>query len=1000
MTAGYLQLVAKGAQDLWLTNDPEITMFKTVYRRHTLFSKCELDMHFTGTPDFGNTVQCKIQNLGDLLHRLFLTTKLPAVEMTIKPMTCRQIRDVLYDDYNITWTNYDTKLDTSRYNNTTHQKVVPVVLQHKAKLEAQLNLLNNLPVNMSKQDTIRAVLDQHQLLSIYDHITTLIASTPDQPLTNADIIVNTLNKPPLTSTAKSNREYIDYQDPDTDQHLDIYKLNRLYNNTDTATDAHLSSIDLLKKLITTKDEPHHMFIFYDQTSDTYVVSPLVNHKISQHKDPLQQQLECTTDHPFNQHVQKHLKIFHKTCQKWINQEDNKAAIQEIKLTTKLNDTPYQLNLDLAEKLLSCIGDKDDTLVKHINQTTTNIRTAFNKRCTIDTKHESYMYIALNSQELDSDFVINSYYDVVKSHTTLHTLSSKLTDTITNYCNTNTTYIFWRNLELVHTTAYQTFINNVLNPDKVREISGSELAYYTANPQICLNRVLQNWHTSLNTKTDISLPTHEFYYETTSQISAYLADSYDTALPPDTPHTPMDVISSINTDMFSHLTSRSLYADKSKIDSSYNSFTKTSDVYHYLQDLIINTTFLKDLTHHTTESLQDHLQKTTDKLHIDILNLTDYSTSTSQHHTGLISKLARAAACTEEQQLSDFAWIEHIGHFLIEYVSVRINDQEIDRHTGEWLHLLHQRTKKDTKERGYNKLIGNVPELTTYNSRPKPEYYLTTPLKFWFCKYLGESLPLVALLHSEVVVTVKYRSFKEVAYYDKFASFNKRPKLEASMLGEFVYVDFEERERIANNNLEYMIDQVNYNGDVLITDNVQRLSGECDEDTACDPGYLVTTVEERLYYENSCKGITWVMQRSDFVDGSLNNGQMLYHNYSFDLENRTNPADSAKIRFSGSDRELYKKINYYNYVEPDKHNYSTPSAGINSYFFAYHPDDNQPSGAANLSSYDDVSVVVRLNNKTRELLEDKSKRVHLRWGIYVHRINMLRIAGGLAGLTFF
>ena len=38
MGGGLMQLVAYGAQDVYLTGNPQITFFKVVYRRHTNFS--------------------------------------------------------------------------------------------------------------------------------------------------------------------------------------------------------------------------------------------------------------------------------------------------------------------------------------------------------------------------------------------------------------------------------------------------------------------------------------------------------------------------------------------------------------------------------------------------------------------------------------------------------------------------------------------------------------------------------------------------------------------------------------------------------------------------------------------------------------------------------------------------------------------------------------------------------------------------------------------------
>ena len=53
MTGGLLQIVAYGAQDIYLTADPQITFFKVIYRRHTNFSSEEIPQHFLHDLDFG-----------------------------------------------------------------------------------------------------------------------------------------------------------------------------------------------------------------------------------------------------------------------------------------------------------------------------------------------------------------------------------------------------------------------------------------------------------------------------------------------------------------------------------------------------------------------------------------------------------------------------------------------------------------------------------------------------------------------------------------------------------------------------------------------------------------------------------------------------------------------------------------------------------------------------------------------------------------------------------
>jgi hypothetical protein len=72
MGGGLLQLVAYGAQDVYLTGNPQITFFKVVYRRHTNFSIESIQQTFNGNPTLGQRVTCQISRNGDLVHKLYL----------------------------------------------------------------------------------------------------------------------------------------------------------------------------------------------------------------------------------------------------------------------------------------------------------------------------------------------------------------------------------------------------------------------------------------------------------------------------------------------------------------------------------------------------------------------------------------------------------------------------------------------------------------------------------------------------------------------------------------------------------------------------------------------------------------------------------------------------------------------------------------------------------------------------------------------------------------
>ena len=76
-----MQLVAYGAQDIYLTGNPQITFFKVVYRRHTNFSMESIQQNFNGTADFGRKITCTISRNGDLIHKIYLQSTLPQINV-------------------------------------------------------------------------------------------------------------------------------------------------------------------------------------------------------------------------------------------------------------------------------------------------------------------------------------------------------------------------------------------------------------------------------------------------------------------------------------------------------------------------------------------------------------------------------------------------------------------------------------------------------------------------------------------------------------------------------------------------------------------------------------------------------------------------------------------------------------------------------------------------------------------------------------------------------
>lgn len=79
MPGGISQLVSYGAQDVYLTGNPQITFFKAIYRRYTNFAVESIQQALDGTTDFGKFPTCTISRNGDLAGPIWIEVTLPSL---------------------------------------------------------------------------------------------------------------------------------------------------------------------------------------------------------------------------------------------------------------------------------------------------------------------------------------------------------------------------------------------------------------------------------------------------------------------------------------------------------------------------------------------------------------------------------------------------------------------------------------------------------------------------------------------------------------------------------------------------------------------------------------------------------------------------------------------------------------------------------------------------------------------------------------------------------
>jgi hypothetical protein len=222
------------------------------------------------------------------------------------------------------------------------------------------------------------------------------------------------------------------------------------------------------------------------------------------------------------------------------------------------------------------------------------------------------------------------------------------------------------------------------------------------------------------------------------------------------------------------------------------------------------------------------------------------------------------------------WLDFPGEQLISQVEVEIGGQRIDRHYGDWMHIWNQLTMSVNQEKGYYAMVGNTTQLTyltdpafsdvdgpCQSDAPRqicaprnalPETTLYVPLQFWFCKNPGLALPLIALQYHEVRINIDLRPIDECLWAVnslssssgsvKVTNAYNQSLVAASLFVDYVFLDTDERRRMAQNPHEYLIEQLQFTGDESVGSSSNKI---------------------KLNFNHPVKELIWVVQPDANVD---------------------------------------------------------------------------------------------------------------------------------------
>jgi hypothetical protein len=252
------------------------------------------------------------------------------------------------------------------------------------------------------------------------------------------------------------------------------------------------------------------------------------------------------------------------------------------------------------------------------------------------------------------------------------------------------------------------------------------------------------------------------------------------------------------------------------------------------------------------------------------------------------------------------WLDFPGEQLIAQVEVEIGGQRIDRQYGDWMHIWNQMTLSAEQQRGYFKMIGNTTQLT-YICDPNfaevsgpcasaggpaqvcaprkalPETTLYIPLQFWFCRNPGLALPLIALQYHEVKINLDIRPIGECLWAVStlsstsgstvsVSSAYQQSLVAASLYVDYIFLDTDERRKMAQNPHEYLIEQLQFTGDESVGSSSNKI---------------------KLNFNHPCKELVWVVQPDSNVDycSSLEGGSILYRTLGAQPFNYTDAIDA-------------------------------------------------------------------------------------------------------------
>ena len=371
----------------------------------------------------------------------------------------------------------------------------------------------------------------------------------------------------------------------------------------------------------------------------------------------------------------------------------------------------------------------------------------------------------------------------------------------------------------------------------------------------------------------------------------------------------------------------------------------------------------------------------------------------------------------------------LGYNLIKYVELDIGGQLIDRLYGEWLYLWDALSSDLTTSKKLWNMVGGGPNTSSLTQSYSDSVYVSAtqggspdvaalgskattvaftdtsacisgsgnsghpalpnvlyiPLNFFYTRNPGAALPLIALQYHEVKINIEWNEAQVIAGNFVTGTKTLKQPVQAAVYIDYIYLDTEERRRMAQNSHEYLIEQTQFNEDKGISSYNNRID---------------------LTFNHPVKELVWVVQPTSYTNCSVSkaySGTRLQP-FTYDQD----AVYEQHLQINGQDRMDRRYGDYFNSVQSFQHHSGLSATvqtatslpvhqpGIYSYSFALRPEEHQPSGTCNFSRIDTATIVMNMSGGVTI-----SADLDATWDVRVYAVNynILRVMSGMGGLAY-